>query len=120
MSNQEILKRFLLLFLSLMLFAGLTIPIYFLMTAGAKKDGPEVSTQPVVVDEIALEDAVPGMMGSSPVQDETQVLQNTTFMLNKGAFFGGFALILVLYTVYYFAFFEASSIRSLRRVIQSC
>ena len=103
MSNQELLKKFLLLFLSLMLFAGLTIPIYFLMTAGAKKDGPEVSTQPVVVDEIALEDAVPGMMGSSPVQDETQVLQNTTFMLNKGAFFGGFALILVLYTVYYFA-----------------
>lgn len=107
MSNQEILKKFLLLFVSLMFFAALTIPIYFLMTAGAKKDSPDTALMQSAPEEIALEDAVPGMMGNTQALTEVDILKDTTFSLHPGAFFAGFTLIIVLYIVYYLAVLRA-------------
>ena len=101
MSDKEVIKKFLLLLVSLMFFAALTIPVYFLMTAGAKKDAPDEVTVEPEPEEIDLDNAIPGQMGVAPWEAEREALKRTTFMLNKGAFFGGFALIIVLYVIYY-------------------
>ena len=81
MSDKEVIKKFLLLLVSLMFFAALTIPVYFLMTAGAKKDAPDEVTVETEPEEIDLDNAIPGQMGVAPWEAEREALKRTTFML---------------------------------------
>lgn len=163
MSREEILKRAGKLFFSLLFFAALTVPIYFLMLAGAKEadrsgvgagvildaapernifaapeeteDAEETGAEEGETEEDPADDPFYGLMPSSEEEAEAEsedpfeglsdddvrdfnmpgvdnmtedtvdpltAMLHTRFELNKLAFFGGMALILVLYIIYYF------------------
>ena len=110
LEQSEIIKKSLVLLGFLLLFGLITVPLYFLMTAGTK----DVTPGAVEAAEVP---EIPEMSGEDAEFEEFMPMENQTmipaqeseaeeyakkvFQLNGAAFFGGMVLILLLYFVYF-------------------
>lgn len=107
LEQSEIIKKSLVLLGFLLLFELISVPLYFLMTAGTKDITPEenrIVETPEVPEEFTEQDSFSFDESelTIPTQEsEAEEYAKKVFQLNSPAFFGGMVLILLLYIIYF-------------------